>query len=65
MDMFGMMNDMIGNMVRVLCPPPLASPWWWEVGVGKAVFTEACKLDKMARPEERRGPEWKAVAGIS
>lgn len=34
------------------------------VGVGKAVFTEACKLDKMARPRECRGPEWKA-AGIS
>lgn len=63
MDMFGMMNDMIGNMVRVLCP---ASPGEsLEVGVGKAVLTEACRLDKTARPRERRGPEWEAAAGIS
>lgn len=48
MDMFGMMNDMIGNMVRVLCP---ASPGEsLEGGWGRAVLTEACRLDKRARP---------------
>lgn len=63
MDMFGMMNDMIGNMVRVLCPTSPGESL--EVGVGKAVLTEACRLDKRARPGECRGPEWEAAAGIS
>lgn len=61
MDMFGMMNDMIGNMVRLLpysipFPGPVPSDGWQHLespvaGVGKGILVECASWIRPLDPE--------------